>query len=882
MLRVAFKDLLARRRRLVTTAIAVILGIAFLAGTQLLSAALSESIDELVDDIYEPVDAVVRSPDAQESPFGQALRNPVPSDLVDRVKAVDGVAAAAGMVENVGPQLIGPDDKVIGGSFGPPTLVYNWIDEPELQLGKIIEGGPPTADDDVVLDFATVEDLGAALGDEVRITNLESGVEAFTLVGVIGLGEDGTRSTGARPMLFTTPTAMRLLGQPDQYNYITVAAEEGLSQEELADALAEALPDQQTLTGAAFVEESQESVSFFVDILTVFVSVFGYIALFVAVFIIYNTFSITVAQRTRETALLRAIGAKRRQVLAATLFEALVIGLIAAIGGLIVGLALAWVLLRVLGGLFTIDTGVPPLGVGTVVFAVVVGVVVTVISAIAPAIRSTRVPPIAALSDVAIDRSGLSLSRRIWGTVLVLIGIALIFVGVSVDLEVDSIAVVGLGAAVLLASIAVVVGPAIASPVSRGLARIVAPRSTTVGRLAGENAARNPRRTSATAAALTIGVTLVVLIAVVASSIKTSVNESFSSSTQADFVVASASVASLGNIPRDVAEQVAALDDVAVSSALRFGMFRLLDDAAAAQAQESPVLDGTAGALDTAPPGQDEFLIGVDPRTWFQVVDPGAIDGSLDDLDESSLLVSRFYAEDRGWELGDTVPVFFAASGQKDLTVDVIFDNPMGDTEVIVPMETFEANMLPPFNVDVQIYVQATDGADLVELRSQLDEIVADIPTVVIQDLAEYIETQTAPFDTFLAIVYGLLGLAVVIALIGIANTLSLSVFERTRELGMLRAVGMSRRQLRRMIRLEAGIIAAFGSLLGVALGVGLSAALTAAISSGAPGGSITYHLPVGQLVVIAAVASMAGVLAALLPARRAARLDPLTAIHTL
>ena len=882
MFKVALKDLLARKRRLVTTGLAIILGIAFLTGTQLLSSALRDSIESLIGDVYEGIDAVVRSPNSQDTPFGQPIRDTVPASLVDEVAAVDGVRAAEGYVESTGPQLIGSDGKVYGSAgFGPPTLVYNWIEDEQLRTGVLTEGRGPEADDEIALDFTSADGVGAEIGDTVTLATTQQGKETFTLVGILGLGEDGTESSGARPMFFTTATAMRLSDQPDQFNFVAVAGDEGLSQTELADRIAFALPGDQVLTGDAFTEESQQSIAGFVDILGTFVSVFGYIALFVAIFIIYNTFSIVITQRTRETALLRAIGARRRQVLAATMLEAVVVGLIAAVVGLIVGGMLAALLIRLVGSVFTVRNTTPPLTVGAVVTAIVVGVVVTVLSAFIPALRSSKIPPIAALSETSLDRSDLSLSRKVWGGLLLLGGAVMIGLGLG-DIGPNPLVFVGVGAAAVLLSVAVILGPLIASPVSRVLARLFGLRGGMATRLAGENAARNPKRTAATAAALTIGVTLVVVIAIVASSIKATFNDTIANSVKADYVVATASVTSLGSIPATLQSQIEELPDVAAASAVRFGPITLLDDKAReeAAAETTTTLEGQTGSTDTAPAGETAFVLGIDPATWFDVVDNGELQGAPDELTEGTMAVNANYAEDRGWQLGDRIPVYFAATGEQELEVAVLFEANIGQGDIYLPTATFEPNMLPIFNSDAQIYVTATDGTDVAELGSQLDELVADLPTVVVQDLDEFTEAQTGPINTFLGIVYGLLGLAIIIALIGITNTLSLSVLERTRELGLLRAVGMSRRQLKRMVRTEAAIIAVFGTLIGLVIGIIFSIALTIAISSDTPD-LFTYKLPVAQLAVITIAAALAGIVAAWLPARRAAKLDVLDAISS-
>ncbi len=879
MLRVALKDLLARKRRLVTTSIAVVLGIAFLTGTQLLSATLSSSIRSLVGDVYQGVDAVVRSSKTTDTPFGQPLRTPVDESLLPEVQRVDGVAVAQGVVEATGSQLIGPDGKVFGGGIGPPTITYNWTTDSIMGEGAVREGRGPIRDDEMALDFTSASKLGARLGDQVKVATLKQGVRSFTLVGTVGLGSSGDRSTGAKPMFFTTPVAQAISGEVGKYNYVVVKAASGLSQRDIADRLAEALPGQQVVTGAAFVKENQEQISKFVDILNTFVSVFGWIALFVAVFIIYNTFSIIVQQRTRETALLRAVGARRRQVLGAALLEAVVVGLIASVLGLVLGIVVATSLVHLMENFFTVSGGVAMPTVATFVFAVVVGVGITVLSALIPSWRSTRIPPVAALGEVSVDRADSSRARTAWGIVVLVAGGLLIAAGLA-QLGPNPLVLVGGGAVAVLVSVALVIGPTIASPISRLLARPVARFAGVAGHLAGENAARNPRRTASTAAALTIGVTLVTLIAIVATSIRESADQAIDNSIRADFVVANADVTSLGSIPNDLLGKVRALPTVAVASPMRFGLMRLLDAKARARAEgvTTTVPTGTFGVSNDAPPGDDIPVLGIDPATWFDVVGAGSMQGSPRDLGPNTMAVVKSFAEDRGWRLGQEIPVFFGATGLQELKVALIWDQNIGQGNVWLPLGTFSANQLPIFDADYQIYVKARPGASDAELRRQLDALVKDLPTVTVQDLQQYAAAQTGPIDSFLAVVYGLLGLAIIIALIGISNTLSLSILERTRELGLLRAVGMSRRQLRRTVRFEAAIIAVFGALMGLVLGIAFSAALSVSISARNPG-LFTYHLPVVQLIVITVVAALAGLVAAWVPSRRAAKLDVLRAI---
>ena len=586
MFRIALKDLFARKRRLVTTAIAIALGIAFLTGTQLLSGILSDSIKSLVGDTYDGIDAVVRSSKVQKVGFGNEIRSPVPEGLAAQVAGVTGVRASSGIVETVTAQLVGKDGKVVGSSFGPPTIVYNWVEDPQLRYGTLREGTGPKNDKEMVLDFGSAKDGGYQIGDTVTVAG-QTQTEQFTLVGLTGLGADGTNSGGAKTLQFTTPVAQRIGQIPGEFSYVVAAADKGVSQQQLADAISAALPGEQVVTGDRFSKENQESISKFVDILGTFVSVFGYIAIFVACFIIYNTFSIIVAQRTRETALLRAVGARRRQVLAATMLEAVVIGLVSSVLGLILGAFLGTGLAKAFSSSFTVKGGIPPISAGTVVLAFVIGVGVTVVSAVGPAFRSTRVPPIAALSEVSVDRSDVSRSRLVWGVVLLVLGGVLMGLGLT-DTGPNPIAEVGGSALLILVAVALVLGPLIAAPMSRVLAKPFAARGRITGRLAGENAARNPKRTAATAAALTIGVTLVTVIAILAASLKASIDSTISSSLKADLVVNTTTFSIGSGIPANVADQVATTPGVKIASPVRFGPVRLTDAAGKKYAKDNP------------------------------------------------------------------------------------------------------------------------------------------------------------------------------------------------------------------------------------------------------------------------------------------------------
>ena len=852
MLRVAFKDLMARKRRLVTTGLAVILGIAFLTGTQILGGVLNDSIDSLISDVYSGYDAVVRSPDVQEAPFGE-FRPPVDASVAERAAGVPEARAAFGIVEAPTVQLLGPDGKVLSTGFGPPTLAYNWIDD-AVRPGVLLEGRGPTSDDEMAMDFKVADDNSWEIGDTITVLSQQQ-TRDFELVGVLGLGEEGDQYSGAKPLFFTEAVAQEVTDLEGRFSYVAAAAADGVTQEELSEALAAELEGFQVVTGEEFTQENVDATAQFVGILTTAVSVFGYIALVVAAFIIYNTFSIIVAQRTRETGLLRAIGAGRKQVIIATLAEALIIGVFASLLGLVFGSLLATGIKAATGQILTVESGIAWPNAATVVLALVVGIGITSLSAVIPAVRASRISPIAALGELGTDRTAVSRSRRVWGFTLLLGGIVLVGLALTGTVENNQLQLVGLGLFLILVSVAVILGPMLARPASSFLSWPFTRRGSVTARLGAENAARNPRRTAATAAALTVGVTLVVVIAVLANSIKASVTEEIEEGLgEVDLIVSAGNFSFLG-VPQNVAEEAAALDGVQAATPWKFAQLVLLDDKAledAADRAESDTEESADdaqvifGAEDTAPDGEAAFATGFAPEYW-DIIDMGEIEGDPTESPGSAIVARAKEAEDRGWEVGDAIPVYFAATGEQELTLVATFSDGLGpDDNFYVPNEVVTANATPGFDNDFLVTISTEDDEETrASVQAELETLVEDRPDVVVQDLAEYIETQTSFIDTFVAVIYGLLALAVIIALIGIGNTLSLSVLERTREFGLLRAVGMSRRQLRWTLRSESAIVAVFGTLLGMVIGILFAIALGGrhiSRRSGPPDPATTRH----------------------------------------
>jgi len=848
VLRVALRGLLAHKVRLAATAIAVFLGVAFMAGTQVLTATMSRSFDEVFADVYKNIDVVVRSNREIETGFGSE-RARIDEAAVVPVRAVPGVEAAEGQVQG-SLRLIGRDDKPIGNAdAGPPTFGLNWLTEPALNQWKLVAGNAPTGPGQLVLDKKTATDNGFSVGDHLKVA-VQQGNPEFTVVGIATFGKIDNYG-GVAAALFDTPTAQSLVGQPGTFDWINVAGAEGLSQTQLQSRVAAVLPpEDQAITGAAFTKESQDTFRQAIAVFNRFLTVFAGVALFVGAFIIYNTFSIIVAQRGRELALLRAVGASRRQVRTAVLAEAAIVGLVASVLGLLGGIGLAIgmrALLRAVG--FALPTTPPVVEVSAIVASLLVGTLVTVVSAWFPARRASAIAPVEAMRDVAIDTSGRSKVRVAAGIVLTLAGSALLWVGLVVKGD-NAVQKVGGGAFFVFLGIAVL-GPSFAGPLSRLLGAPLARFRGITGRLAQGNAVRNPKRTAATASALMIGVGLMCLVAVAAASIKATAVDAIDSSVAADFIVNSQG---FDGLPPSIATELATTPDVQAAAGLRFG----------------PAEVGNSG----------QFVVGLDPRKITQILKIDILAGSLDDLDTDQIAVSKKVAEDKGYQVGSAVPIVFRSTGPQTFTVGAVYDSQLfrNGRAYLVSTDAFDANFATSEQTDRQVYVKLRPGVTPAAARAQIEQVTDRYPTAKLQDLTQFKSSQEAQVDQFVNFVYALLALSVIIATVGIVNTLLLSVYERTRELGLLRAVGMTRAQVRGSIQWESVIIAVLGTLLGVAIGVSFGWALVTSLASE---GLKKFAVPVDQFIVIIVAAGLVGVLAALWPARRAARLDVLQAIAT-
>lgn len=844
MLKAALKSLLARKLRLLMSTFAIVLGVAFVAGTLVFSDTLGRSFTAL---FASTVGDVVVQPEGGQTAFDDFSTLTVPADLVRRLEGVEGAARVDGNVDALNVVVLDTDDKVVGG-FGPPALGSNWTGAPAghgLEGLVITEGRVPEGPDEVVMDAGTAEKAGYAVGDTVTLNT--AGSEATlepSLVGIADFREGGSLN-GATLTIFDTATAQDLFLQgADAYTDAWVTAEDGVSQEELRDRVEAELPDGfEAVTGDDAADEAASDLLEAISFLTTFLLIFAGIALVVGAFLIVNTFSILVAQRSRELALLRALGASKRQVLWSVQLEALALGLLGSTIGLGLGVLLA-IALRAVFAQVGLDLSGQSLVFAprTVLAAYAVGVVVTMAAALLPAVRTTRIAPVQALrDDVVLPES--SIRRRLQvGVVLVLAGLVSLFTGLGFVVEVPhGLWYVGLGV------LAVLLGVASASPVlSRPfllLARSVLARVFgTVGNLAGQNSLRNPRRTTATASALMIGLTLACTMAIVGDSAKASVDRSVEENFVGDYVVSNVVA---GSFSAQVADRMAAVDGVERVVRERF----------------------SGGLVDGDPQG----VAATDPDSigFFELT--GA-DGDLDDLRDGAVLLQQTYADDQGLGVGDDLEIRMPTGEQTWEVVGVVEDNPVVLFPILTTVDTLLATGAQ--DKDNVLFVDVDPASTGVGDR--LADAIADLPIVTVKDQREFAAEQREPIDQFVLLIFALLALALVIAVLGIVNTLALSVIERTREVGLLRAIGLSRRQLRRMITLESVVISVLGAVLGVLLGVFFGIVLMYALRDE---GLEVISVPAGQLAVFLGLSVLIGVLAAVLPARRAARLDVLRAI---
>lgn len=841
MFAITLRSIWAHKRRLASTMGAVLLGVAFLAGTLLLGDTLRQNFESLFKQAEAGTDVVVRG-GTEIGSGANAPRTDIDADLLAQVRAVPGVAEAQPYVEGYG-KLIGRDGKAIGGN-GPPTRAANWIADPALNPYHLVQGHVPRSDNEVVINRGAAETGHLSLGSTTTLLTPRP-----LPVRIVGIATFGS-ADGFGPSTFTGLTLhaarTHLTQNPDQLSQIMVKATPGLAADTLADRVQAAMPaGVQAVTGAQVAADDFSAInSGFLGVVRTALTVFAVIALLVAAFSIYNTFSILVAQRSRESALLRAIGASRRQVIGVGVIETLTVGVLGSLAGWGAGVGVAAGLKAVFDGFgFALPAGGLVFRTSSALIAIGAGIVATVLAGIVPAVRAARVPPVAALRDLASEPAALSRRRGIAGGLMAAAGIA-VAIGGAVG---RSAGLGGLGALLLVIGM-VLLGPVAARAAARVLGRPIAALRGVSGALASQNARRNPRRTAATATALMVGVAVVTLFSVIGASLKASASHGVDRELTADIVVNTPGYAGAsGNagLSPQVASKLGTVPGVEIASPIVVG---------------NAVLDGNSRRLSA-----------VDPATIGSVLELDVVTG---ELGPGVFAVSQSVADDQHWQVGSVVPITYPDGTSGQLRVSALYENTLLAGDYLLDVATWRPHASQVLTSEVLLDVRP--GTDVAAAEAAAKQATASYGSVQVQDRAEFSASYASGVNTILGLIYVMLALAIIIALLGIANTLSLSIHERTRELGLLRAVGQSRRQARTMVRWESLIIALFGTLGGVALGTFLGWSLVTASGTSA---LAVFSAPILQLVIFLAIGAVAGVLAGLRPARRAARRPVLSAL---
>ncbi|WP_203186691.1 ABC transporter permease [Streptomyces pratensis] len=844
MFRTALRNVLAHKARLLMTVLAVMLGVAFVSGTLVFTDTLGNAFRNQSAKSYDDVAVAVKT----WAERGDEETPAVDEATLEKIQDLDGVAEATGRVSgfagvaDTGGKLIGDGWSNTGSNFSPGT------DGKDAQY-TFAQGTGPVEAGQIALDRTSADKGDYKVGEKVRVAT-NGPVKEYTLSGVFTT-EDGAVNAGGSLVLFDTEVAQRLYLRPGEFSDVTVTAAAGASDQQLLDAVKPLLPENaEAKTGAVLADEEAEMTESGLKSLNAMLLAFAAIALFVGVFLIANTFTMLIAQRTKELALMRAVGASRRQVKRSILLEAGVVGLIASVIGFLLGVGLATGLrsaMGLLGG--KIPAGPLVVSPTAVVSAFAVGVLITVFAAWLPARRAAKIPPVAAMNSVHAVASTKSLVvRNSIGAVLTLLGSAAIVAGAAQGDE-NGRWLIGGGAFLALIGVIVLI-PLLSRPVI-ALARPLLRKLFGVsGKLAAQNAVRNPRRTGATASALAIGLTLVTGISVLGVTLGQAIDKMTTDNIRADYMISMAS----GD----------PLDEAAVTA------LRKADGVAAASPQRSVWF--YVGDKD----GEAVSASGVTPGDVEKVFDLKTVSGSLSSLNDGEIAVDRKTAKSRGWKTGDSVPVTFQDEKTETLKVGALYEGNEFLSSVLIPED-----VVAPHETlsDIREIWLTMDGGQSDANEQAVIDALGDNPAMSVVDRQGIRDMFGGFINIALNIMYGLLAMALVIAVLGVVNTLAMSVFERQQEIGMLRAIGLDRRRVKRMIRLEAVVISLFGAVVGVCLGTFLGWAIGKSLSADIPGYALV--IPWDRLALFLVLAGLVGVLASLWPARSGAKLNMLTAIKT-
>ncbi|WAZ20083.1 ABC transporter permease [Streptomyces cinnabarinus] len=852
MLKATLRSFLAHKGRLLLSALAVLLSVAFVAGSLIFSDTVSRTFDRLF--ASTAADVTVSPKENLDESLPSGFTPTLPASLADRAARVEGVETARLDVDVEGITVADEDNESVGPTTGAPTIGTNWNPTDRSPV-ELTSGHAPEGPGQVLIDADTADSKDVAIGDTLTVIAAPGSFKAE----VVGIVTFTTTNPGAALIFFDTPTAQtRLLGDADAGTSISVDAAEGVSDPQLKQRVAAALgaDTYDFRTADEQAESDLDQLGGFLDVIKYVMLGFAGVAVLVGVFLIVNTFSMLIAQRTRELGLLRALGADRRQVRRSVLLEALLLGLVGASLGLATGIGLAIGLIELMGLLgMNIRSADMVIGWATPVSAYAVGLGVTFVAAYLPARRAATVSPMAALADAEIAGVGKPLRvRAVVGLVVGALGAAALVGCVTASETSSAASLLGLG--VLLTLVATVIaGPLLVRPVIRVLGGAFPALFGSIGRMSQRNALRNPRRTGATAAALMVGLALVGGMSVASASMTKSFDEQIDKTLGADFVVQNTNFVPF---PREITEKIRDTEGVGLVVRSRLATI-------AARLPDGDRVETTATAYD---PRLDE----VANFTYAQGDSAAA-------LAEGSMAMDRDFAQDHGVRVGSTIPVEFQGGRTAELTVGALTDMESADgfgTQGGMYFGLTTLERYAPGGQESAVYVNGAPGTNDDDLRAGLEKTLEPYPQVQVRDLADYKELVRDQIAVLLYLVYALLGLAIVIAVLGVVNTLALSVVERTREIGLLRAIGLSRVQLRRMIRLESVVIAVFGAVLGLALGLvwGVCTQQVLALQ-----GMTALAIPWGTIVAVVIGSAVVGIVAALLPALRASRMNVLAAI---
>lgn len=847
MILVAWRGLFSRKLRTVLTAIAIVLGVSMIAGTYVLTDTINSSFSAIFHTADRHIDAVISGKAAVQSQYSRPPS--LPASLLGTVQGTPGVAAAEGEIGDTG-ALFNQAGTPLGSTGGAPTLLFS-LPSPRFRSSSLVAGHWPVGNQ-IVVDKDTFQRYHLHLGQTVYLAAARrktpfilSGSTRFGSVGSIG---------GATVIDMPLAAAQRVTGKVGRYDQISVAAASGVVPRALVRRIEVRIPTGlkdrvKVRTGEQNAQDQTQQIGTALNFLTIALLAFGGIAVFVGAFIIFNTFSITVAQRAREFALLRTVGASRGQVLRSVILEALLLGIGASIVGLLAGLGIAKGLNRLFVA-FGVD--LPNAGqvieTRTVVVALLVGTLVTLAAGIMPAIRATRVPPIAALREGAQLPRGRFAPFTPWiAGILSLLGIAVLAVGIdaSISSTGQRLSLIGLGAVLLFLGVALL-SPRLVTPLAAIIGWPIERTTRITGRLARENTVRNPSRTAVTAAALMIGLALVGFVTIFAAELRTSAYTTIKRDLAGEFVIDNDS---FGLIPGGVAPAIARVPGVQVASPLK---------------QDSASITGIG----------DTTVDGIQPATFGQVYHFQWKAGSnavLRNLGPHDAIIGDTFGH--GIRVGSMLHLTTPAGRHDTFTVRGIIKNTQL-ASLLVPYDSFARDWQQP--KDAVVYVAAVPGQNLATLQHHIAAVLrGQYPTATVHSQAGVVAQEDKGVNQLVSLIYVLLAMSVIVSLFGIINTLVLSVYERTREIGMLRAIGTTRRQIRAMVRWESVITSVIGAVLGLLLGIVLAALVTAGLASQ----GIEFALPIGQLLLWVVVAIIFGVVAAVWPARRAARLDVLQAV---